>query len=47
MNHAELAAHFDVPQHQLKAALEAAGWKFHEDANGALWASVQSESGGV
>jgi len=44
MNHAELAAHFGVAETQVKTALLAAGWNFHEDANGALWASVRSET---
>jgi hypothetical protein len=43
MNHAELAAHFGVEQDQLKAALIEAGWSFHEDAAGKLWASVEGE----
>ncbi len=46
MNQAELAAHFSVPESQVKAALQAASWNFHEDANGALWASVKPEPGG-
>jgi len=44
MNQSELAAYFGVPECQVKAALQAASWNFHEDANGALWASVKPET---
>ncbi len=40
LDHAELAAEFRVAEDELKAALDAAGWRYHEDANGRLWASV-------
>lgn len=40
MNQAELAEHFKVAESQLKASLEAAGWDYHEDGNGRLWASA-------
>lgn len=43
MNHDELAAHFGVEHDQLKPALIEAGWPFHEDAAGKLWASVEGE----
>lgn len=36
----ELAAHFGVPLEQVRDALEAAAWDYHEDAGGRLWASV-------
>ena len=40
LNSAELAEHFQVPVAALKEALDAAGWRYHEDANGELWASA-------
>ncbi len=41
LDHDELAERFGVPAESLKAALIAAGWDFHEDANGRLWAVPQ------
>ncbi|MGE0626062.1 MAG: hypothetical protein AB7I04_07140 [Pseudomonadales bacterium] len=41
LDHDELAARFGVKPEALKAALIAAGWDFHEDANGLLWAVPQ------
>ena len=38
MNQAELARHFQVPEDAVRDALIDAGWPFHEDANGGLWA---------
>jgi len=43
MDDHELATHFQVAQDQLKPTLIAAGWQFHEDANGRLW-SVPPEA---
>jgi hypothetical protein len=43
MNQVELAEHFKVAENELKATLEAAGWDYHEDGNGALWASAFSK----
>jgi len=39
----ELAHHFGVALTELKAALERAGWDYHEDAAGRFWASVPHE----
>jgi len=36
----ELAQLLEVPEQQLKKALIGAGWKYHEDAMGRIWASV-------
>ena len=44
LDDAELAEHFGVEPADLKPALMAAGWDFHEDANGRLWA-VPQDSG--
>jgi len=44
LDHGELASRFGVRPDELKAALIAAGWDFHEDANGLLWA-VPQDSG--
>ena len=43
MDHEELATHFGVEPDQLKSVLIEAGWPFHEDAAGRLWASVEGE----
>ena len=43
MNQTELAEHFGVVESGLKATLEAAGWDYHEDGNGKLWASAFSK----
>lgn len=39
----ELAEHFRVDESELKQALKAAGWRYHEDAAGQLWASMPPE----
>jgi hypothetical protein len=44
LNQSELAALFDVPESELKATLKSAGWNFHEDARGLLWASVDTQA---
>lgn len=36
----ELAAHFGVEPGEVRSALEAVGWDYHEDAAGRIWASV-------
>ena len=41
LNQAEIANLFAIPESQVKEALDAAGWRYHEDANGAIWASVE------
>lgn len=41
LDHDELADRFGVRPDGLKAALVAAGWDFHEDVNGRLWAVPQ------
>jgi hypothetical protein len=41
LNQAELAECFGVPHDQVRDALLAAGWQFHEDSTGALWATPQ------
>lgn len=43
MNQTELAEHFKVAESELKVTLEAAGWDYHEDGNGKLWASAFSK----
>jgi Zn-dependent peptidase ImmA (M78 family) len=43
LNQAELATYFDVAESAVKTSLQAAGWHYHEDANGALWASPQDK----
>jgi hypothetical protein len=43
-NQEELAVHFEVAQDQVKPALIAAGWPYHEDANGGLWALSRQAS---
>jgi len=43
LNHTELAQLFDVAEKDLKQALCDAGWDFHEDAQGHLWASVSED----
>ena len=43
LNHAELGERFKVDEDQLKQALIAAGWDYHEDANGQLWAVSQDD----
>lgn len=43
LNQDELADRFKVAHDQVKTALIAAGWSFHEDANGGLWASAQAD----
>lgn len=40
MDQQELAEHFNVSVAQLKEVMNAAGWSYHEDANGSLWASA-------
>jgi hypothetical protein len=42
LNQSELATYFAVSESTVKDALQAAGWHYHEDANGELWASPQS-----
>jgi hypothetical protein len=42
LNRDELADYFEVAHDQVKTALIAANWSFHEDANGGLWASAQA-----
>ena len=44
LNREELAARFQVPELEVKAALQRAGWQFHEDATGGIWASNQDPS---
>lgn len=39
----ELAEHFGVDESKLKVTLRAAGWRYHEDAAGQLWASMPPE----
>ena len=41
LDHQELAAYFRVPPTGLKIAMDAAGWNYHEDANGHIWATPQ------
>jgi hypothetical protein len=38
LNQTELAAYFQVPEDAVREALVAAGWSFHEDGNGGIWA---------
>jgi hypothetical protein len=40
LDQTELAAHFGVEPGEVKRALEAVGWDYHEDAAGRIWASV-------
>ena len=40
LDHGELARLLDVPEDQLQAAIELAGWDYHRDARGRLWASL-------
>lgn len=40
LNQAELAALLDVAEAELPAALEREGISFHQDARGAIWASI-------
>lgn len=49
MNQAELARHFRCGEAAVREALIAAGWPFHEDANGGLWAVApdRTETGGA
>jgi hypothetical protein len=42
LNRDELADYFEVAHDQVRTALIAANWSFHEDANGGLWASAQA-----
>jgi hypothetical protein len=42
LDQSELAEYFGVDIEQLKTTMDAAGWRYHQDANGALWASVTS-----
>ncbi len=44
LDHEELAAHFCVAEDQVQDTLVAAGWDFHRDANGRIWASVSEEA---
>lgn len=44
LDQGELADRFGVTPDQVRDALIAAGWDFHEDANGRLWA-VPQDSG--
>jgi hypothetical protein len=39
MDSAELAEHFGVAVEHLQETMDAAGWRYHKDANGVLWAS--------
>ena len=41
LDQAEIADLFAIPESQVKEALDAAGWRYHEDANGAIWASAE------
>ncbi|MEE8079101.1 MAG: hypothetical protein V3T18_08900 [Pseudomonadales bacterium] len=41
LNHAEIANLFAITESQVKETLDAAGWRYHEDANGAIWASAE------
>ena len=43
LNHEELSTLFSVDPAALKDAMIAAGWQFHEDASGALWATSQDD----
>ena len=45
LDHSELANELGVAERDLKTALDEAGWRYHEDANGRLWASVTIEPG--
>lgn len=38
----ELADHFRVPVEALPQTLEAAGWRYHQDSAGMIWATDQS-----
>lgn len=40
LDQTELAAHFGVEPGEVRCALEAVGWDYHEDAAGRIWASV-------
>jgi len=45
LNQDELADLLDVPLSELRAALEAAGWRYHEDSTGGLWATPPDQPG--
>jgi len=41
LDHAEIAALFAIPESKVKETLDAAGWRYHQDVNGAIWASTE------